>query len=236
MQEYFIRLPLTAGALIELPKDKADHAFKVLKLHHETVRLVSEGKGYFAEVYQENGKGLAKIVSEDPNTNELNTGITLCMALIRREKFELVLQKATELGVSRIVPFESERCVAKTKSEKEARVKERREAILEEAAEQCKRTCIPVLETPVPLSRLSDYKSDVNLCAYELAGTDAKRITDYAPASSVTVVIGPEGGFSPKEIELLSAEGFAPVTLGDRILRAETAAMYACSVIGEVFR
>ena len=234
MQEYFIEHPVAVGDIIELPEDKAHHAFNVLRLHHETVRLVYDGTAYFAEVYREGKHGLAKILSEDPNINELPADITLCMALIRREKFELVLQKATELGVSRIVPYVSSRCVAKDRQERAEKVMARRKAIVVEAAEQCKRNRIPELVEPVKLSELSRFRSDVNLAAYEKAGASALRLKDVLPASSVTAVIGPEGGFSEAEIEELSQNGFQPVTLGNRILRAETAAYYLCSVIGEL--
>lgn len=234
MQEYFIEHPVAVGDIIELPEDKAHHAFNVLRLHHETVRLVYDGTAYFAEVYREGKRGLAKILSEDPNINELPADVTLCMALIRREKFELVLQKATELGISRIVPFVSSRCVAKDRQERAEKVMARRKAIVVEAAEQCKRNRIPELVEPVKLSELPRFRSDVNLAAYEKARASALRLKDVLPASSVTVVIGPEGGFSEAEIEELSQNGFQPVTLGNRILRAETAAYYLCSVIGEL--
>ena len=234
MQEYFIEHPVAVDDIIELPEDKAHHAFNVLRLHHETVRLVYDGTAYFAEVYREGKRGLAKILSEDPNINELPADVTLCMALIRREKFELVLQKATELGISRIVPFVSSRCVAKDRQERAEKVMARRKAIVVEAAEQCKRNRIPELVEPVKLSELPRFRSDVNLAAYEKARASALRLKDVLPASSVTVVIGPEGGFSEAEIEELSQNGFQPVTLGNRILRAETAAYYLCSVIGEL--
>ena len=230
MQQYYVEEPLEEGKIIQLPKDKAHHAFRVLKLQHETVRLVSHGTGWFAEVYQEGGNGMARILSADTDLNELHTDITLCMALIRREKFELVLQKAAELGVKKIVPFESSRCVVKAKNEKTARWN----AILLEACEQCKRTLVPECLAPVPIKDLSSFKSTVNLCAYENAGSQASFIHESLPADSVTIVIGPEGGFSKEEVQLLSDAGFSPVTLGSRILRAETAAFYACSVIGEI--
>ena len=230
MQQYYVEEPLEEGKIIQLPKDKAHHAFRVLKLQHETVRLVSNGTGWFAEVYQEGGNGMARILSADPDLNELHTDITLCMALIRREKFELVLQKAAELGVKKIIPFESSRCVVKAKNEKTARWN----AILLEACEQCKRTLVPECLAPVPIKDLSSFKSTVNLCAYKNAGSQASFIHESLPADSVTIVIGPEGGFSKEEVQLLSDAGFSPVTLGSRILRAETAAFYACSVIGEI--
>ncbi len=236
MQEYFIDQPVSVGDTIELPADKAHHAFSVLHLHHETVRLVSSSIGYFADVYREGGKNLAVILSQDPAVNELPVSLTLCMALIRREKFELVLQKATELGVSRIVPFSSSRCVVKDRQERADKQIIRREAILMEAAEQCKRNRIPILEPTVRLADLKQYRSAVNVAAYEKAGTKAAWLSDVLPSDSVTAVIGPEGGFSEAEAAQLAEDGFLPVTLGNRILRAETAAYYVCSAVGELCR
>ena len=234
MQEYFVDGPLVPGNTIELAADKAHHAFDVLHLNHETVRLVSDGIGYFAEVFQEGGRKCARILSKDTEINELNTSVILCMALIRREKFEFVLQKATELGVSKIVPFESERCVVKDKKERSEKQSQRRSAIVLEAAEQCKRNRVPEVCPPVKLSDLAGFRSQLNLAAYEKAGSESDHLNDLLPASSVTIVIGPEGGFSEQEIRILSEQGFIPVTLGNRILRAETAALYACSVVGEL--
>lgn len=236
MQQYFLNQPLSPGDVIELPSDKAHHAIRVLKLNHETVRLVYQETGYFAEVYAEGKKGMARVLEQDPAFNELKTDITLCMALIRREKFELVLQKATELGVRRIVPFESSRCVVHAKQEKLERQKERWNAILTEASEQCKRNRIPECTDVVSFSALPEYKSEVNACAYEKAGVDSKRLSSFFDPQSITIVIGPEGGFSSEEVRFLEQQEFTSITLGNRILRAETAAMYACAAIGELFQ
>ncbi|MBQ9329217.1 MAG: 16S rRNA (uracil(1498)-N(3))-methyltransferase [Solobacterium sp.] len=233
MQEYFVEGEYLPGDVIELPADKAHHAFRVLKLNHETVRLVRDGTGFFAEAYQENGRGLARIIEQDVSINELPVSVTLCMALIRREKFELVLQKACELGVSRIVPFESSRCVVHDKADRSKKQTQRRNAILLEASEQCKRNLVPVCEEPVSFLELRNYRSEMNLAAYEAADHTDLRIFSLPEASSVTVVIGPEGGFSQEEMRWLSDQGFSVITLGNRILRAETAAITACALLGE---
>ncbi len=235
MQEYFVDEPLEPGQIIELPKEKAFHAFRVLKLNHETVRLVSHNTGYFAEVYTEQGKGLARILSVDDAVNELPVPFTLCMALIRREKFELVLQKATELGVSRIVPFVSSRCVVKAKDEKKDRQKERWNAIVTEASEQCKRNCIPEVLHPLAFHELAGFHEEVSLAAYEGVRLSAASVSRSMKRAPVCGVIGPEGGFSEEEVSYLEAHGFTPVSLGNRILRAETAAIYLCAAVGEAF-
>ena len=236
MQQYFLEQPVSVGDVIELPSDKAHHAIRVLKLNHETVRLVYQNTGYFADVYPEGKKGMARILEQDAAFNELKTDITLCMALIRREKFELVLQKAAELGVRRIVPFESSRCVVHARQEKLERQKERWNVILSEASEQCKRNLIPECTDVVSFSSLPDYKRAVNVCAYEKATGKAQRLSSFENPESITVVIGPEGGFSSAEVEFLEQADFTSITLGNRILRAETAAMYVCAAIGELFQ
>ncbi|MCR5450021.1 MAG: 16S rRNA (uracil(1498)-N(3))-methyltransferase [Solobacterium sp.] len=229
MQQYFMDRPLEVGQKAVFTKEQAHHAGTVVRLNREVIRLVHDGKGYFA-VGAPEGKGFSALVTEeDPNVNELNTKITLAMALIRREKMEWVLQKATELGVSRIVPFVSGRCVVKNKKEKT----DRWNTIVLEAAQQCKRNFIPEITGVVSLKDLKDYRSEVNLAAFEKASEASGRISKFLPADSVTVVIGPEGGFSDDEVSLMSDMEFHPITLGNRILRAETAAVYAVSVIGE---
>jgi 16S rRNA (uracil1498-N3)-methyltransferase len=233
MQEYFTEEPLQAGQKIVLNKEQAHHAFDVLHLDHEKIRLVHDGQGYFALAYEENGKGIAEVLEADPRINEMHCQVTLAIALIRREKFELILQKATELGVSRIVPFESSRCVVHAKKEKSAKQLSRWKEIVKSASEQCKRNVIPEVTEVVRFRDLSAYRSTLNCAPYENAYGKSRFLSDLDPADSMTVVIGPEGGFSEEEVEQLAGMGYEAVTLGSRILRAETAAMYACAVLAE---
>lgn len=236
MQQYFCDVPLSVGAVYEFTKEQAHHAGTVLRLNDETVRLVSDNTGYFATVHTEGKRVYAVVDAKDERVNELPVDITLCMALIRREKMELVLQKAAELGVKRIIPFESSRCVVHERKEKKDKLMTRWNAILHEASAQCKRNQVPELAEVQPFSSLVRVESDVRLFAFENARYSGKKIKDCIQgAFSLMIVIGPEGGFSDEEAEYLVSHGFETVTLGNRILRAETAAMYACSVAGELF-
>lgn len=228
MQQYFSDHPLSIGDIYIFSKEQAHHAHTVLHLAHEKIRLVYENTGYFAEAYAEGKRFCAKVIAADPQTHELPLTITLCLALIRREKMELVLQKASELGVARIVLFESSRCVVHAKKEKT----ERYQSIVRQAAAQCKRNRIPEIIETVPLAKLLHFKSACNLIPYEGEAGKGIPLLNALQGTSVTVVIGPEGGFCPAEVEYLSAAGFQPVSLGERILRAETACFYVCSVAG----
>lgn len=233
MYQYFTNEPLSVGNVYTFTKEQYHHAFDVLHLHEEKIRLVYCQKAYYAICDRQYHGAL--VVEEDPVNRELPLDITLCMALIRREKFELVLQKAAELGVKRIVPFYSSRCVVQIRKEKQEHQRQRWQFILQSASEQCKRDLIPELCGVSPVSSLKDYSSDVNLCAYEKAGVESPLISGAMDhASSVTIVIGPEGGFSEEEVQSLYEDQFMPVTLGKRILRAETAAIYSCSVLAEM--
>lgn len=233
MQQYFSQVPLQVGREYQFDQAQAHHAGTVLRLNHETVRLVYQGRGYYADGYPVPGGFAAMVLQEDPVDRELPMAATVCVALIRREWFELVLQKLTELGVSRIVPFESSRCVVHARQERSAKQKERWLAIVREAAEQCKRDRIPEVTDVVSLKDLASYRSEINAAAYEKAGSEGSLLSEILTGGSCTVAIGPEGGFSEAEVAQLADMGFQAVSLGRRILRAETASLYAMSVIAE---
>lgn len=234
MQQYFADTPLSIGGTYEFNKEQAHHAGTVLRIDHEEIRLVYDGIGYFAEGIKTRNGFSALVRRQDPNINELDLKVTVCVALIRRDKFELVLQKLTELGVSRIVPFESSRCVVHASSEKKEKLSARWNAIVLEASEQCKRNRIPEVTATVKFNHLDQSKSELNLAAYEKAGNTAPTITKLLDRqSSLTAVIGPEGGFSTQEVEQLEQMGYQCVSLGSRILRAETASIYVMSAAAE---
>jgi 16S rRNA (uracil1498-N3)-methyltransferase len=160
--------------------------------------------------------------------------LTVCQALPDKERFELVLEKLTELGVSRLVPFQSERSV--TISERDARQKKshRWPDLVVKAAKQCRRGMLPEL-FPVLASDQALYlaaQADLKLLLFE--GETDWQLGDLLaglPPASVSLVIGPEGGFSKAEIETARGLGILPVSLGPRILRTETAALTAAALI-----
>ena len=234
MHQYFADEPLTVGCEYIFNKEQAHHAGNVLHLSHERIRLVYNGQGYYAEGYPKDKGFAAMVLEEDNERRELPVKITLALALIRREKMELALQKAAELGASRIVPFVSSRCVVQEKHDRQSRQKERWQTILREASAQCKRDLIPELTDTVKFKDLGRYVSALNLAAYENHFSSGSFISGHTLPGSVTLVIGPEGGFSEEEVRALEAMGYEPVTFGPRILRAETAVFYGLSVLGEL--
>lgn len=231
MQQFFCDVPLKTGTDYIFTAEQAHHGRDVARLQNETVRLVYQGQAYFARTCSVNGQFAAHIEKEDPHVNELPAKLILAMALIRKEKMELVYQKAAELGATEIVPFVSSRCVVKDDGRRGKM--ERRRSIVKSAAEQCKRNLIPEVHETIRFEQLECIEADVKAAAYENARQSGIRLSQLPSGRSICVVIGPEGGFSEEENAWLNGHGFVSVSLGSRILRAETAALYACSVIGE---
>ncbi len=179
---------------------------------------------------------LAEILDAQKPGKELPSRITLFQCLPKGDKMELIIQKAVELGVSEIIPVASRRCVVKLEGKRAASKVIRWNAIAESAAKQSKRMVIPkVGEILSYREALALAKTmDVQLIPYEraegMAGT-RRVLESIAPGQSIGVLIGPEGGFEEKEVQLAMEQGFEPITLGKRILRTETAGLTTLSIL-----
>lgn len=170
------------------------------------------------------------IISSHPSESEPHTAVTLYVGYPKQDKLETIIQKATELGAVRVVPFFSRYCVAAPKNEEKKNVRYQRVAL--EAAKQSGRGRVP--EVAMPLS-FDEMLRDAAACDTVLFCDEAggaplhSRLKDTA--HSVAIVTGSEGGFSREEAEKAAAAGFLPVGLGPRILRCETAPLAALSVV-----
>jgi 16S rRNA (uracil1498-N3)-methyltransferase len=229
MHQFFVTQDLQLNASIELSKDISFQIASVLKLKTSERVLICDQKKMFEASLMVNGKIVSVHCEKEIFVEPIKIKVTLIQALIRREKFELVLQKATELGVDRIVPLILERNVVKWENEPDKMARYR--SILKEAAEQCHRLSIPEILEPIHLRNIQAYKSELNFVAYEVENPEHQLKKRLRKCDSVSLIIGPEGGISPKEIEMLSQYGFDRVSLGNRIYRAETAAMVAINTI-----
>ena len=181
----------------------------------------------------------AEILREQASTCESPAEITLYMAYPKSDKLELIIQKAVELGAARIVPFESSRCIKRPKAEKIEKQTARLARIAEEAAKQCGRARLPIVEEPISFKKMLDEakSAELSLFCYEGKGTKSLKETLSAGAapSAISVIVGSEGGFSPSEAEKIKTAGAISVGLGPRILRCETAPDYALSAISYHF-
>jgi 16S rRNA (uracil1498-N3)-methyltransferase len=164
-------------------------------------------------------EAVARILRSARPERESPLELVLAAALVKGSKMDLVVEKATELGVQRIVPVETRRAVARGDHS------DRWRRIAVAAAKQSGRTRIPLVDAPQPLAVVvAEPWPGLRLMPWE--GEASRRIGDLpAGARAVTVLIGPEGGFATDEVALAEAHGFVPLTLGPRILRAETAAI-----------
>ena len=196
--------------------------------------LDNHGGAWLVELADVNAKTcLGKIEQSITLDSEPAVQVTLYLCLAQREKFEWMLQKCTEVGAAAFVPVISSRSLVQEKKGVEQK-RERWEAILKEAAEQCGRGRIPRLESVVELKEaLANLKSyDLALAAWEEERElGLKTLLRGRPLHSVALLIGPEGGFSSEEMETARAAGAIPVSLGKRTLRMETAAVVATALI-----
>lgn len=180
---------------------------------------------------------LGQILSATPSHTESPVHITLYQALPKGDKLDTVIQKAVECGVCRIVPFESERCIVRAKADSEERKTERRNRIAAEAAKQCGRGILPEVAPTVSFDEMlcQAASADNVLFCYEGDGTlpIGCLLAQIAPREgrSLALVVGSEGGFSVAEAERARACGFAMTGLGKRILRTETAPLFALACI-----
>lgn len=177
-----------------------------------------------------------RVVTARENLTEPPCGITLYVALPKGDKLDLIIQKATELGACRIVPFVSERCVARPDEASKEKKRARRLRIAEEAAKQCGRGLIPDVTHPLSFAdAVKDAaRADVPLFLYEGEGTHPLLPVLRGRLSrgmTVSIVTGAEGGFSPKEVAVASESGMKLCGLGRRILRCETAPLYVLSAV-----
>lgn len=166
----------------------------------------------------------------EEDVSEPKTQLTVMQCIPKGDKMGTVIQKCVELGVSEIVPVLSSRCVSRPENKKV----ERWNAISEEAAKQCKRGKIPKVTDIMDFNRAIDETvSDLKIICYELEKSrtlhDIRLIPDEIGA--ISVLIGPEGGLSEKEVEYACKKGFVPVSLGKRILRTETAAPTVAGIV-----
>lgn len=229
MQQYFVNEKLSVNTLINLNEEILKHTKVVLrKKDGYKFRVIDiDNQCYLVELKDNQ----ALVLEHIEENHELPIEVTVIMSLIKNEKFDLTLQKLTELGIKRIVPFSANRSIIKIKDE-DKKI-ERFRKIVTEASEQCHREIVPEITNVANLNDLLKYKSKYNFIAYEKEETYPLPFRSIN--ESVTIVIGPEGGFEKGEIEALEAMGFECKTLGKRILRAETAAIFVMSNIVGVF-
>ena len=229
MQRYFAQI---INDKVILNNDDNHHLLNVLRAKiGEKIEVVSNGKLFLAEIVKLSPLEINPIENLEDNS-ELRSKVVLYYCLSKGDKNDFVVQKATELGVFKIVFVSSKRCVVKYENKDVDKKIARFEKIAKEAAEQCHRLIVPEIVGPINVNDIGKFSSEeARFVAYEEESQHMPSLGIFGNEKSIAIFIGPEGGIEEKEVKLLNEFGFKNVSLGNRILRTETAAVYALSVI-----
>jgi 16S rRNA (uracil1498-N3)-methyltransferase len=226
--------PLHSGELVELPADVVRHVRQVLRLRDGAKVVLFDGRGgEFTAQLQAAGRAglLARIGEHHAIERESPLGITLLQGVARGERMDFVVQKATELGVRRIVPVMTARCVVQLGAERADRRREHWVAVAASACEQCGRNRLPLISEPLTLAAALEASADTLrwLLEPDADATLREALAESAEAGpsvkDITLLVGPEGGLESEEQQLARQAGFRGIRFGPRILRTETAAL-----------
>lgn len=238
MRSFFLGDNTVTDDTVTVTGELYRHMARVLRLKEGSeVQLTDDAGRRFCGLIEEVGaKSLTVRVSrvEAAPEQEERPRITLYQGLPKGEKLDLILQKCTELGIAEMVTFDAARSVAKLSGEKSAAKLGRFQKIVQEAARQSGRSSVPAVSIGGSLkSVLQHARHAVKLLLWEGEQTARLRETleRHQSPETVAIVVGPEGGLSPEEVEQAVAAGFLPVSLGRRILRTETAGLAMVSIL-----
>ena len=233
MQRYFLK-SITDNELIFYESD-IHHIKNVMRYKiGDQIEAIWDETIYLCQIASIEPLNVSIIDTKKENRDN-NINLTIAISLVQEQKFDLILQKLTELGVNKIIPIKTERSIVKLADSKLLKKYQRWQNICKEASEQSHRTNIPQIEKVLTLKELANYDSNLKLiCSLN---DKTKPIKDYLKEElqEMLFVIGPEGGFSIQEENFLMNNNFKPISLGKRVLRVETAAIYVASIINYVY-
>lgn len=231
MPRFFVTDNITENYILD--GENGRHASKSLRMKQgeELVLCTGDGKDYYGVVSEvlENSLKIS-IYKQEENQRESKVRVHLLQCIPKLDKMDLIIQKAVELGVYDITPVASSRCISQI-SGKEAKKLERWNKISLEASKQSGRGIIPKVLNPLKFKEALKNSLGDKVIFYEGKADSLREFLSQNTKEDITILIGPEGGFSAEEVESAKNEGFASLSLGKRILRTETAGLCALSVI-----
>lgn len=233
---FFYADELSVGRTITLSPVASHHLITVLRIDSGQPVIIFNGDGHeFMGHFITSHKKLAQvaITAMQECLNESPLFIELGQAISRGEKMDYAVQKAVELGVNRIVPLFTTRCAVKFKNDRQENRLAHWQGIVTHACEQSGRCWVPDVVAPLTLAQWLSHERDGLSLVCDPNASESLR--DYQKPARLTLLIGPEGGLSDDEISLAKKSGFAGLSLGPRILRTETAAVVALSLIQHLF-
>ena len=233
MQRYFKDTNLD---IFDLSSDDSYHIIKVMRnTIGDNIEVVIDKKLYICEIVQIKELVTVKKIEEVECNSELPCYVTIAQSLVKEQKMDLILQKSCELGVSEIIPINATRSVVKLDKKEDKKIV-RWNRILKEASEQSKRVIIPEVNEIMNIKDLTKLDYDIKiLCTVNELSTSIKNVLSRDLNNlKILFVIGPEGGFTDIEEKTLIENGFISTSFGSRVLRTETASLYALSIINYI--
>lgn len=246
MQRYFVQDAFNENNEVKIMGDNARHILKVMRMQiGDQIIVVQNGIAHICEITEAGQEVVARSTGETIQSPEMPLKVDIACGLPKGDKLDLITQKGTELGMHALIPFAAERSIVKWDDKKGEKKTERLQKIAQEAAEQSHRTHIPEIMNPVSFKQLLSIfsKYDAVFIADEEDAKKEER-TRFADklkkvydneSKSILLIFGPEGGISRKEAQSFIEAGAETMSLGPRILRAETAPLYALSAISYEF-
>ncbi len=235
MQRYFSEIKKNNNYIIS--NDDLYHITKVMRLkENDKIEVVYQNKAYACKLIKVDDNLVASSINEIQNSEQKIPEVILCIPLLKEQKMDLIIQKATELGVSEIIPIRLERSIVKLDSTKEEKKLIRWNKISKEASEQAKRITIPKVRNIMDIKELNEFNCMKLVCSTVSNNFNLKKLLhERENCDKILIAVGPEGGLTNKEEEYLLANGFTPVRLGKNIMRVETVPIFFLSVINYEF-
>lgn len=233
MPQFFVSLTNIQDNLIKIDdKETFHHLTRALRVRvGESLKVIDENEiVYQTEIKEINSKELIlKIISSKKSERKLGFNLTLAQAILHSDAQNFVIQKATELGVSNIIPVIMDNCaIKKDVAEKKS---EKWQKIAQEAFKQCERANVPLISNIVKLMEIDFSQYDKIIVCSEIEKEKTLKHCNVEKAQNILLIIGPEGGFSNKEFEFFKEKNFDTISLGNLILKAETAVISAISTL-----
>lgn len=227
----YLPLPLATNTVVDLDERARRHVAQVLRKKPGDALVLFNGEGgEFRATLVSMAKRRASVRVDEFHAIERESALTTCLGLgiSKGDRMDYALQKAVELGVSEIVPLYTEHCVVRLDEARERKKRAHWQAVVVSACEQCGRNRVPEVGAPLDFARWLALPRGTRLILEP--GADPIP-PDVEPGETVTLAVGPEGGFSVAEVDQARAADFIPVRLGPRVLRTETAAVAALAAI-----
>jgi len=242
MHRFFVNRKSIIADHVKITGNDAEQIRKVLRIREGEEIAVLDGLGWEYKVKLteiKKGHVTGEIIFKDFKSEDTKIKIVLGQGIPKGEKMDFIVQKATELGVNEIVPLKLERCIVKIPPLGGLEKIKRWQRIAKESSEQSLRRFIPSINTIYDLSQFCDKYKDADLKIVFYEGEKIKGLRKFlnekGEIKSISIIVGPEGGLSSEEVEIANSDGFITAGLGQRILRTETVALSAISILQFIY-